>query len=457
MGVIEPQPFGGAKEPVHGATLGNVTIPANQTQPTVTPEPLETQAGPAGEMVLQVLRIGLHVGFAVLLAVGFLRVVQSESSVPVRIWSAILTLLLAGLYLVGTIEEKRHTTGRAPSKVPWAKWWLGGVVILWITLLYLNADYSWLAFPLFFLHLHILGHRHSLFAVALLTCAVIFAGWFHSGTLSLPQVLGPLVGAIFAVIMGMAYRALYTEGVNQRLALDALRATRAALAEEQHRAGTLAERTRLAREIHDTLAQGLSSIVLVSRAASAALEAGDTVAAAERLETIGATASENLAEARDFVADLSSPGGGAGSLAGRLRRLCASTERTAQDAGQGFEVVFRQDGTATPLPGEISAAIWRAAQSGLANVAAHAHATRAVLSLGYLNDAITLDVFDDGEGMNTDQLPQKPRPDGTGYGLAGLRERLALLDGTLEIESSPGEGTVLAVRIPFTDHSESSS
>lgn len=429
--------------------------PAQQPDPVTAPEQLDAPLSSAGDMVLRVLRVGLHVGFAVLLAVGFLRVLQSESNMPTRIWSAILTLLLAGLYLAGTLQEKRHATGRAPSTVPWAKWWLGGVVVLWITLLYLNADYSWLAFPLFFLHLHILGQRHSLFAVALLTLAVIAAAWFHSGTIALPQVLGPVVGAIFAVIMGMAYRALYTEGVNQRLALEALRATRAALAEEQHRAGTLSERTRLAREIHDTLAQGLSSIVLVSRAASAALEAGDTTAAAERLETIGATAAENLAEARDFVADLSSPRGGAGSLGGRLRRLCVSTARTAQDAGQGFDVVFRQDGTAVPLPGEISAAIWRAAQSGLANVAAHAHATRAVLSLGYLNDAITLDVFDDGDGMKTELLPQKPRPDGTGYGLAGLRERLALLEGTLEIESSPGEGTVLAVRIPFIDQPES--
>lgn len=401
-------------------------------------------------MVLRVLRVGLHVGFAALLGVGLIRVLLSEPSMARRITAIALTALLAALYLAGTIQEKRHAAGRAPSTVRWAPWWLAGVVLLWLVLLYLHADYSWLAFPLFFLHLHILGQRHSLVAVALLTAAVVAAGWYHSGSLALPQILGPVVGAIFAVVMGMAYRALYTEGVNQRLALDELRATRAALAEEQHRAGTLAERTRLAREIHDTLAQGLSSIVLVSRSASAALAAGDSTAAAERLETIGATASENLAEARDFVADLSSAGDGARSLSGRLRRLCASTERTAVAAGRGFDVVFRQDGTATSLPAEVSAALWRAAQSGLANVAAHAHASRAVISLGYLPDAVTLDIFDDGDGMDTGDIPAKPRADGTGYGLAGLRERLGLLGGSLEIESAPGEGTVVAVRIPLT-------
>ena len=404
----------------------------------------------AGETVLRVLRVGLHVGFAALLAVGLIRVLLSGPGMAVGITAAVLSFLLAALYLAGTVAEKRHATGRAPSTVPWATWWLGGVVVLWLVLLFLHPDYSWLAFPLFFLHLHILGPRHALLAVALLTAAVIAAGWYHSGTLVLAAVVGPVVGAIFAVIMGMAYRALYTEGVNQRAALDELRATRAALAEEQHRAGTLAERTRLAREIHDTLAQGLSSIVLVSRAASAALAAGDTESAAERLATIGDTAAENLAEARDFVADLSSSGDGAGTLAGRLRRLCASTERTATAAGNAFEVAFRQDGATSVLPAEISSALWRAAQSGLANVAAHANATRAVISLGYLPDAITLDVFDDGDGMDTAAIPTRPRPDGTGYGLAGLRERLGLLGGSLDIESAPGEGTVLAVRIPYT-------
>jgi signal transduction histidine kinase len=401
-------------------------------------------------MVLRVLRVGLHVGFAVLLGVGLVRALLSETTMLRLITAIALTGLLAALYLAGTIAEKRHSAGRAPNTVRWANWWLAGVVLLWLVLLYLHADYSWLAFPLFFLHLHILGQRHSLIAVALLTASVVAAGWFHSGSLALPQILGPVVGAIFAVIMGMAYRALYTEGVNQRLALDELRATRAALAEEQHRAGTLAERTRLAREIHDTLAQGLSSIVLVSRSATAALAAGDIRAASERLETIGATAAGNLAEARDFVADLSTAGDGAHSLAGKLRRLCVATERTAAAAGHGFEITFRQDGLETPLPTEVSAALIRAAQSGLANVAAHAHAKRSVLSLGYLPDAVTLDLFDDGDGMRTGDLPAKPRADGTGYGLAGLRERLGLLGGSLEIESTPGEGTVLGVRIPFT-------
>ncbi|GAA4363782.1 sensor histidine kinase [Paeniglutamicibacter cryotolerans] len=405
--------------------------------------------GTAGAMVLRVLRVGLHVSFAVLLGIGLLGVLGSGESAVRRVTVVVLSGLLAALYLAGTLREKRHAAGLAAHPGRWAIWWLGGVVVLWVILLYLSSGFAWLAFPLFFLHLHILGLRHALFAVVLLTAVDIAGGWYHSGSLSLAQVLGPALGAVFAVIMGMAYRALYQEGVNQRLALAELRETRAALAEQERRAGTLSERARLAREIHDTLAQGLSSIVLVSRAASAALESGNTDLAAQRLETIGQTAAENLAEARGFVRGLSGDAAQEGSLAAALERLCAATERNVRAAGGELECSFAQDGTARGLPEPVAEALLRAAQSGLANIASHAGASRAVLSLGYLPDAVTLDVFDDGIGLDTAALPRGPRADGTGYGLAGLRERLAPFEGTLEIESTPGEGTVIAVRIPL--------
>lgn len=400
-------------------------------------------------MVLRVLRVGLHVGFAVLLGIGLFRVLGSEESAPRRIAALALTGLLAALYLAGTLRENRHAAGRAAHPGRWAYWWLAGVVALWVGLLYLNADFAWLAFPLFFLHLHILGARHALIAVVLLTAVDVAAGWYHSGSISLPQILGPALGAVFAVVMGMAYRALYQEGVNQRLALNELRETRAALAEQEHRAGTLSERARLARDIHDTLAQGLSSIVLVSRTASAALEAGNTELAAQRLQTIAQTAAENLAEARVFVRGLSGDGAQQGSLAAALERLCASTARNVRAAGGELDCVFAQDGTPRVLPDPVAQALLRAAQSGLANVASHAGASRAVLSLGYLPDAVTLDVFDDGVGLKLSALPTAPRTDGTGYGLAGLRERLAPLNGSLELESTPGQGTVMAIRIPL--------
>lgn len=405
----------------------------------------------AGDVVLRVLRVSLHVGFALLLAVGVVRVLVTDASEAIRICSVALAGMLAAVYLLGTLWENRHARGLAPDPSRFAGAWLLIVVVLWLALMWLHPDFSWIAFPLFFLQLHLLRTRVALVAIIGSTLVVIAAQGSHSGSVSVAAVLGPLFGAAFAVVMGFAYRALYREGVNQRRALDELRRTRAALAGEQHRAGVLAERERLARDIHDTLAQGFSSIVLVSRSARAALDAGDTGLAAQRLDTVAATASDNLGEARDFVRGLSAGNleAAAGALAGRFARLCAATERTARASGVELECRFREDGEPLAVPTDVSGALLRTAQSCLANVLAHAGATRAVLSLGYLAGEVTLDVYDDGAGFDPAALPTEARPDGTGFGLLGLRARIGALGGSVDVESAPGEGTVVAVRIPL--------
>ena len=221
--------------------------------------------------------------------------------------------MLAVVYLLGTVLEKRDSTD--PSRFdprPYSTLWLGAVCLLWLLLIWASADFVWLAFPIFFLQLHVLPLRLALPAIALSTVLVIVALWFHNtgadgGALQLPMVLGPAFGAAFAVITGLAYRALYLEAESQRLAAEELRRTRAELARSQHDAGTLAERARLAREIHDTLAQGFSSIVLMGRSAEKALDDGDTATARHRLRTVQETASANLAEARSFVRGLQPP------------------------------------------------------------------------------------------------------------------------------------------------------
>ncbi len=422
--------------------------PNQQPTPPGT-EPAALSATPGG-VVLRVLRVSLHVGFALLLTVGVVRVLVTDTTPATRIASILLAGALAVIYLLGTTWENRHAHGVASDPSRFSRIWLLLVVVLWLALMALHPDFSWLAFPLFFLQMHLLRTRTALFAIVGLTLVVIGAQWAHAGSITAASVIGPAFGAAFSIVMGFAYQALYTEGVNQRRALDELRRTRAALAGEQHRAGVLAERERLARDIHDTLAQGFSSIVLVSRSARAALDSGDTELAGQRLETVATTASDNLGEARDFVRGLSAgtAEAAAGALAGRFARLCASTERTAKASGHDLECRFREDGEAQTLTPDVAGALLRAAQSCLANVLAHALASRAILSLGYLAGEVTLDVYDDGVGFDPDTLPAAPRDDGTGFGLTGLRARIDALDGTVEVESAPGEGTVVAVRIP---------
>ena len=406
--------------------------------------------------ILHVLRVTLHVGFAALLGVAVLRLLVSgggDALLPV--WAG-TSLVLAGVYLAGTILEKRFATsntGFDPRR--YGVLWLGLVTALWAVLLAASADFSWLAFPLFFLHLHLLPRRIALLTIALMTAAVIAAQWAASG-LPVPHlavVLGPLFGAAFSVVTGLAYRALYREAENQRRAADELRRTRAELAASQHDAGVLAERERLAREIHDTLAQGLSSIVLVARAAEKSLADGDTATAAARFALVQQTASENLAEARNFVRGLSSPQLHESSLVESLRRLCEGTETSAAAEGPGLRCRFELDGDPLELPQPYRVALLRAAQASLANVRDHAKAGNAVVTLAFLGSEVTLDIYDDGVGFDPAGLAAQmgERADGSGFGIPSLRERLTALKGSLELESAPGEGTVVAIRLPLND------
>ncbi len=410
-------------------------------------------------IILRLLRLSLHVGFAALLLVAMARVLMS-GPVPSG-WPALaLALLLATVYLVGTVLEKRHSTDASRfDPAPYARWWLVAVSLLWLVLIWASADFVWLVFPLFFLQLHVLPGRVALPVIALSTVLVVVALWFHNrGSagpgLELPMVLGPVFGAAFAVITGLAYRALYLEAENQRLAAAELRRTRGELARSQHAAGTLTERARLAREIHDTLAQGFSSIVLMGRAAEKALDGGDTAAARDRLRTVQKTASANLAEARNFVRGLQSPELEQMSLAGSLRRLCEKTEAEAAARGAGLRCRFDLEGTPVELPNPYSTTLLRAAQASLANVWVHAKASNAVVTLSFMGTEVVMDIYDDGVGFRPEAAEAggtSARTDGSGYGLRSLRERVAALAGTLDIESAPGEGTAVAIRLPLLE------
>jgi signal transduction histidine kinase len=435
------------------------------------------------EQILRWLRVALHVGFAALLLVGLLRALvppapggggtQAPPGVVLP-----LVMLLAGAYLAGTVLEKRRAQGAPFDPARYALPWLGAVCALWLVLVAVSGEFAWVVFPLFFLQLRLLPRWWGIAAVGATAVAVTVALWWHGGRgeLGPALVLGPFFGAAFAVVTAVAYRALYAEAEGQRAAADELRRTRAELAESQHRAGVLAERERLARDIHDTLAQGFSSIVIVGRSAAKALDEGDAAAARERLGIVQTTAADSLAEARAFVRGLAppaleqgvpavpdrrggaptrdegapTPDGGAATrdesaaeprLPAALRQLCARTASASTARGVGLTCRFETDGEPRALPEAAEEALLRAAQVSLANVWQHARARTAVVSLAYLDGEVTLDVFDDGDGFDPAALPDGPRPDGTGFGLRGLRDRIEAVGGTLVVESAPGEGT----------------
>ena len=417
--------------------------------------PLNALETASSESILRVLRVTLHTGFAALLVVGVVRLLApgSRGSFP-ALWAA-LALVLAAVYLTGTVLEHRHAAGRIrfnPRRH--AIQWLAAVTTLWVLLLVGSADFAWLAFPLFFLHLHLLPRRAALLTITLMTAAVVASQWSASGE-PVPHaaaVVGPLFGAAFAVITGLAYVALYREAENQRRAADELRRTRQELAASQHEAGVLAERERLAREIHDTLAQGLSSIVLLGRSAESSLAHGDLGTAASRMAQMQQTAAENLAEARSFVRGLSSPQLNDSTLVEALRRLCAKTESSAAAGGVALRCRLEVDGEPAELPQPHQVALLRAAQASLANVREHARAGNAVITLTFLSSEVTLDIYDDGVGFDPSLAVRTQHDggtDGSGFGFRSLQSRVKALHGSLDVESAPGEGAVVAVRLPL--------
>ncbi len=205
----------------------------------------------------------------------------------------------------------------------------------------------------------------------------------------------------------------------------------------QRETGALAERSRLARDIHDTLAQGYSSILLLARAG---LARGATEA--ELLRQIEATAAENLVEARRVVHALSPAPLEGAPLPAAVRRLL---DRLAAETGidAHLEVVGDPQVAATP----VDIAVLRLVQGALANVRQHAGAARVVVSLSYEPGELLVDVVDDGRGF--DPASVGPSTDAGGFGLRAMTERVAAIGGRLSVESAPGEGTAIAVAVPM--------
>lgn len=201
-------------------------------------------------------------------------------------------------------------------------------------------------------------------------------------------------------------------------------------------AGVLDERQRMAGEIHDTLAQGLTGIVTQLEAAQSGPDWRRHVSTAATL------ARDSLNEARRSVHALRpQPLDGA-----RLPEALAEVV-DGWSALIGVPATLVTTGTAQPLLPEIEVALLRTAQEALANVAKHANAGQVRLTLSYMEDLVTLDVRDDGGGFDPSWVPG-PDSRGGGFGLTAMRERLRRIAGTLEVESEPGGGTAVSACVP---------
>jgi signal transduction histidine kinase len=219
-------------------------------------------------------------------------------------------------------------------------------------------------------------------------------------------------------------------------------------------AGVADERQRMAREIHDTLAQSLAGIITQ-------LQAADQVSRDEQrrrhLDAAQQLARESLSEARRSVHALRPEPLEHGRIEEALRMVA---ERWS--ALHGVPATVTTTGPVGPMPPEAELTLLRTAQEALTNVAKHAAARRAGLTLSYFGDQVSLDIRDDGRGFSQSIIPNKgpatPPPstadsgDGPpmgGYGLTAMRERVEGQGGSLTIESEPGAGTTISASLPL--------
>ena len=287
-----------------------------------------------------------------------------------------------------------------------------------------------IAFPLVWTRLG--STRRAIIASFALAIAVGVAMYISLGSdlgALASALISEVLSIIFAIVFGLWITRIETRSSERQRLIDDLRATQHQVAVLSQDAGVTSERERLAREIHDTIAQDLTGLVLLAQRATRELSAGDTTAASAQLTLLEEGARAALAETRALVASTAPADLDTGGIAAALERLGQRYQRET-----GLTVTVRAD-AAPALSRDLEVVLLRCAQEGLANVRKHAAATRATVEL----NGTTLSVVDNGHGFDT-------AADSAGFGLRGMRERLALVGGTLDVASN-ATGTRLEVTL----------
>lgn len=310
--------------------------------------------------------------------------------------------------------------------------------------------YMMLLFGFYGLSFGVLRLRWAVSVVVLVSVTAIwvFTGFQPGWQRETGLLVAFTMAGIFDIVLGFWINTIIRLNRERLRMIEDLEAAHSELSKAERQAGVVQERQRLAGEIHDTLAQGFTSIVLHLEAADEALES-DAGAARQHLDRARQTARDNLAEARRLVWALRPEVLGSQPFAQALERV---VRRWSQENNTpaGVEIT----GVQQPLSSPLEVVLLRAAQEALENVRKHARAAQVNLTLSYMEDQVSLDVHDDGVGFDTASLPTgQVASDQSGFGLRGMRERIKALGGQVIVESAPGEGTTLVIVLPISENS----
>jgi signal transduction histidine kinase len=375
---------------------------------------------------------GWHVVFAVLAALAGVLIVGDDLSGPVERWTALGVLAaLCGWYAaIGSRALRRESAGlgivylavAAPLTV--TVFALAGVGALMLVVLY---PHMWRLLPT---SRAVVGTVVVIAAVS----GVIFARADFDGGGLVPALAYAGAGLLVAMAMGLWITRIIEQSRQRAELIAELAATRDELAAVSREAGVLAERARVARDIHDTLAQGFTSVLLQLEAAEAELT-GNPETIRRHLAAAKRTTRANLAEARSLIGALTPPDLRAASLPEALGRLA---RRTGQEIG--VDITLDVTGSPRAVPANHEVVLFRATQEALANVGKHAAAHTVHIGLSYADDTVRLRVRDDGAGFDPAAA--------NGFGLTGMRSRVAEVGGTMTVDSTPGLGATLRIELP---------
>ena len=373
------------------------------------------------------LRNGIHILTATLLVVAIF------TTVRLPLWQGVLNLLLLVSFAVVYFGGSAYVES-LPRIAQYG--WLAILSVLWLADMAVAPAAIYLVFSLYFVYLYVLEMIPGIICVLVATVVTVVVQ--IPGGLTFGGIMGPAVSALVTIAITYAFSAL--SRMNRELM-----ETRSQLVESEREAGMTAERQRIAHEIHDTLAQGLSSIQMLLHAADRDLATENIPKAQERIELARRTAADNLHEARAMIAALQPAALSETSLGAALTRMAENFAATG-----GVDVSVDVEGEAQQLPMKVEAALLRIAQGAVGNVVKHAHATKARVTVTYAPDEVRVDVVDNGQGFDVEAVENKPA--GLGHiGLSAMRRRAAELGGEVVVESTPGSGTAVSVSVPLNN------
>ncbi|HJQ90720.1 MAG TPA: sensor histidine kinase [Acidimicrobiia bacterium] len=347
------------------------------------------------------------------------------------------TLRIVVMVGLATVLAGWHLMWRIPDRGPGNRLYFASATLMWAGLMLADPDFLILSLGIF---APLCYYDIRWGAVALVGTGGVWLWLESTDQGAIPWATVAAVVLVLATgLLVVAYFGTVVRQSRQRQELiDELRQTQADLAEVERRAGVMAERERLARDIHDTLTQGFASIVMLLEAATPSLPSG--ASGRRYAERALQTARENLVESRRLVWAMLPAALADVSLSHALRTLTADL---AEDTG--IEAETKVTGTPVELGVDQETAILRVAQEAVSNARKHAQATRVTVTLSHVDGGVVLDVQDDGVGFTSGE------PRAGGAGLRTMSERAEALGGTLTVETSPGEGTTVAFELPIRE------